>query len=80
MVFGYRPRRGAAHSMCYLTKASTCKPVVLWRLVHRMAHGGNEFQYPTLLDNALAAGLKQLSELASLHNQPVVKGIEIVRK
>lgn len=47
---------------------------------HRVVHGGNKFQRPTLLDDARIVELKKLSELAPLHNPPAVKGIEVARK
>ncbi len=47
---------------------------------HRVVHGGNEFQRPTLLDDARISRLKELSELAPLHNPPAVKAIEVARK
>src|SRR5258707_1557330 len=47
---------------------------------HRVVHGGNEFYRPTLLDDAVIGKLKELSELAPLHNPPAVQGIEVARK
>jgi acetate kinase len=47
---------------------------------HRVVHGGQEFQRPTLLDDACIAELNELSMLAPLHNPPAVKGIEVARK
>ena len=47
---------------------------------HRVVHGGNEFQRPTLMDDERVAALQELSELAPLHNPPAVKGIEVARK
>jgi acetate kinase len=47
---------------------------------HRVVHGGNRFYQPTLVDDAVIAELKQLSELAPLHNPPAIKAIEVARK
>jgi len=47
---------------------------------HRVVHGGNQFQRPTLLDDARIAELEKLSELAPLHNPPAVRGIQVARK
>jgi acetate kinase len=47
---------------------------------HRVVHGGNDFYRPTLLDDAVIGRLKELSELAPLHNPPAVQGIEVARK
>ena len=47
---------------------------------HRVVHGGNTFNQPTLLDDAVIDRLEELSELAPLHNPPALKGIEVARK
>jgi len=47
---------------------------------HRVVHGGQEFHYPTLLDDARVAALEKLPELAPLHNPPAITGIEVARK
>lgn len=47
---------------------------------HRVVHGGNTFNQPTLLDDAAIGRLGELSELAPLHNPPALKGIEVARK
>lgn len=47
---------------------------------HRVVHGGNTFNQPTLLDDAVIGRLGELSELAPLHNPPALKGIEVARK
>ena len=47
---------------------------------HRVVHGGATFYQPTLIDDAMIGQLKQVSELAPLHNPPAVQGIEVARK
>lgn len=47
---------------------------------HRVVHGGNTFDRPTRVDDAVLDKLDELSELAPLHNPPAVKGIEVARK
>ena len=47
---------------------------------HRVVHGGATFYRPTLIDDAMIGELKQVSELAPLHNPPAVQGIEVARK
>ena len=47
---------------------------------HRVVHGGATFYQPTLIDDAMIGELKQVSELAPLHNPPAVQGIEVARK
>ena len=47
---------------------------------HRVVHGGATFYQPTLIDDAMLGELKQVSELAPLHNPPAVQSIEVARK
>src|SRR5262249_33443169 len=47
---------------------------------HRVVHGGRTFYRPTLVDDALIAGVKELSTVAALHNPPAAQGIEVARK
>ena len=47
---------------------------------HRVVHGGATFYRPTVVDDAVIAKLKQLSELAPLHNPPAIQAIEVARK
>jgi acetate kinase len=47
---------------------------------HRVVHGGATFYQPTLIDDAMIGELKQVSELAPLHNPPAVQSIEVARK
>ena len=43
---------------------------------HRVVHGGAEFTAPVLVDADVLAGIRDLSELAPLHNPANVTGIE----
>jgi acetate kinase len=47
---------------------------------HRVVHGGATFYQPTVIDDAMIGELKQVSELAPLHNPPAVQGIEVARR
>ncbi len=42
---------------------------------HRIVHGGDRFQAPTLLTDAVLAELEQFSVLAPLHNPPAISGV-----
>lgn len=47
---------------------------------HRIVHGGIKYREPTLVDDAVVAGLKELVHLAPLHNPAGIAGIEAARK
>ncbi len=47
---------------------------------HRVVHGGSRFFEPTVIDDPVLSGLRELSALAPLHNPPAVLGIEVARK
>jgi acetate kinase len=47
---------------------------------HRVVHGGPDFYRPTLVDDAMAARIGELSPLAPLHNPSALLGIEEARK
>ena len=44
---------------------------------HRVVHGGETFQTPTLIDNNIVATLRDLCALAPLHNPANLTGIEV---
>ena len=46
-------------------------------VAHRIVHGGDRFQNPTLIDDAVLGEIEQLNSLAPLHNPP---GIAAVRQ
>ncbi len=46
---------------------------------HRVVHGGSRFTEPTLIDDEVLAGIRELIPLAPLHNAPGVAGIEAAR-
>ena len=46
---------------------------------HRVVHGGEEFQQPTVVDEAVLARIRELSALAPLHNPANLLGIEAAR-
>ncbi|MFI6424038.1 acetate/propionate family kinase [Promicromonospora sp. NPDC050880] len=47
---------------------------------HRVVHGGEIFSAPTLVDDDVVAGIRDLIPLAPLHNPANVTGIEVARK
>ncbi|MFZ2173401.1 MAG: acetate kinase [Rhodococcus sp. (in: high G+C Gram-positive bacteria)] len=47
---------------------------------HRIVHGGKIFYQPTLIDDAVAQAISDLSSLAPLHNPANVIGIEVARE
>lgn len=44
---------------------------------HRVVHGGEKYEKPTLLDKSILNRLEELKELAPLHNPPSIAGIRI---
>ncbi|MBN2459279.1 acetate kinase [Candidatus Woesearchaeota archaeon] len=47
---------------------------------HRVVHGGEKYEQPTLIDEKVIRAIKQLFELAPLHNPPNLAGILACRK
>lgn len=47
---------------------------------HRVVHGGTRFTQPVLLDDGVISELRQLTELAPLHNGPAVEAILATRE
>ena len=47
---------------------------------HRVVHGGDRFVAPTLVDDAVLAGIQALIPLAPLHNPANATGIEVARQ
>jgi acetate kinase len=47
---------------------------------HRVVHGGPRFDDPVVIDDAVAAELESLVELAPLHNAPAVQAISEARE
>ncbi|MFE7506454.1 acetate/propionate family kinase [Promicromonospora sp. NPDC057488] len=47
---------------------------------HRVVHGGEIFSAPTLVDDDVVAGIRDLIPLAPLHNPANVTGIEVARE
>jgi acetate kinase len=47
---------------------------------HRVVHGGSRFRAPTLLDEAVVAAIRELEDLAPLHNGPSMTGIRACRE
>ena len=47
---------------------------------HRVVHGGDRFAAPTLIDDSVAAAIRELISLAPLHNPSNLLGIEATRR
>jgi len=47
---------------------------------HRVVHGGESFQSPTLIDERVTAAIRENIPLAPLHNPPNLEGIEVAQK
>ena len=47
---------------------------------HRVVHGGERFQRPTVVDDAVAETIRDMIPLAPLHNPANLDGIEVARK
>lgn len=45
-------------------------------VAHRVAHGGEKFTRSSLIDGQVLAAVKEVEELAPLHNSPNIAGIE----
>ena len=46
---------------------------------HRVVHGGETFQSPTIIDKGVIAAIKKNIPLAPLHNPPNLTGIEVAQ-
>lgn len=46
---------------------------------HRVVHGGEKFTHSSLIDERVLAAVKEVEELAPLHNAPNIAGIEAAR-
>jgi acetate kinase len=47
---------------------------------HRVVHGGERFEQPTVIDDEVVATIESLVPLAPLHNPAAVRGITLARK
>jgi acetate kinase len=47
---------------------------------HRVVHGGARFRAPTIIDDEVEAAIRELVELAPLHNPGNLAGIEVARR
>lgn len=52
-------------------------PSELYGIGHRLAHGGEAFREPTLIDDAVLETIRGLTPLAPLHNPVMVAGMEL---
>jgi acetate kinase len=49
-------------------------------VVHRVVHGGERFRAPVLIDEEVVAQIRELAELAPLHNPVNALGIDVARR
>ena len=52
----------------------------LFGIGHRVVHGGERFQEPTMITGEVVAAIRELIPLAPLHNPANLLGIEVLRK
>jgi acetate kinase len=55
-------------------------PVDVAAVAHRVVHGGSRFREPVRIDEEVLARLRQLAELAPLHNTPALEAIGEARR
>lgn len=48
-------------------------------VAHRVVHGGEAFQHPTIIEDTVLSAIRQNIPLAPLHNPPNLTGIEVAR-
>lgn len=70
--------RSAWQQIIKLLKSNIKKAIV--KVGHRVVHGGSEFYGPTKINKSVINKLKQLSELAPLHNPKNIQTIVAVQK
>jgi acetate kinase len=49
-------------------------------VAHRIVHGGDRFEEPTLVDDEVVAALRELAELAPLHMTPALAALDDARR
>jgi acetate kinase len=47
---------------------------------HRVVHGGERFRDPIVIDDEVTEGVRELSSLAPLHNEPALRAMEEARR
>jgi acetate kinase len=47
---------------------------------HRVVHGGQEYETPTIITSEVKAAIERLSVFAPLHNRAELEGVEIIEK
>lgn len=62
------------------SKGVLAHPNELLAIGHRVVHGGEKYQKPTLITPAILRDLEKLSDLAPLHNPPNLAGIRACQK
>ena len=71
-------RAGLRHISATLTATGVVRdPNELGGIGHRVVHGGERFREPTLLNEAVIAGIREQAALAPLHNPANLLGIEV---
>jgi acetate kinase len=51
-------------------------PAGLDGVAHRVVHGGPSFRNPVIVDDGVLAAIRDLEEVAPLHNAPAIRGID----
>jgi acetate kinase len=62
-----------------LTARSTPVPASIGAVGHRVVHGGSRFTGPVVIDDDVVEGLREVSDLAPLHNGVALETIEAAR-
>lgn len=62
------------------SKGALAHPRELLAIGHRVVHGGEKYQKPTLITPKILRDLEKLSALAPLHNPPNLEGIRACQK
>ena len=71
-------RDGLQHIATALTESGTLRdPSELFGIGHRVVHGGEAFQAPTLITKKVVQGIREMIPLAPLHNPANLLGIEV---
>lgn len=56
------------------------KPQDIDIVIHKLAHGGEQYSRPTLIDDAVIKNLEELYSLAPVHLPPAVEGIKVCKE
>ena len=74
------PDHEAGFRLLFDTFAKTGMPDARAAVGHRVVHGGDRFDAPTLIDDDVLAAVREVTPLAPLHNPANLIGIEVARR